>query len=226
MIFERNKADFVAIASSPTAKNPIPLSGTAKKRHRLTSKLILNSFVGNSSSIVAVSMFNKSSAEAYFNAEKSESGLFIIIGVLAIVLALVLFFSYRTVFFKGIAVPLVLIGILQLVVGSTVYNRIDKQRMDIVYKLDMNPAAIQSTEIPRMQKVMASFKVYRYIEIMLLLAGAGLFLYTRTKPEMAFWSGLAIALALQAGIMLMADGFAEKRGKVYLEGLESVLGSP
>ena len=168
-------------------------------------------------------MFSKASAESYFNAEKSESGLFMIIGMIAIVLALVLFFVYKTSFFKGFAIPLMLIGIVQLVVGSTVYNRSDKQRMDIVYKLDMNPDAIRSTELPRMQKVMNSFKVYRYIEIILLIIAVCLFLYTREKPASAFWTGLGLALALQAGLMLIADGFAEKRGRAYLEGIERPL---
>ena len=41
-------------------------------------------------------MFSKESIEHYFNAEKSESLFFIIIGVAAIMLALIFFFYIKT----------------------------------------------------------------------------------------------------------------------------------
>jgi hypothetical protein len=35
--------------------------------------------------------------------------------------------------------------------------------------------------------------------------------------------GLGAALALQAGLMLLADGFAEPRGSKYLKGMQQFL---
>ena len=166
-------------------------------------------------------MFTKANAEAYFNAEKSESLLFVIIGILAILLALGLFFFQRSPFCKGFAIPLALIGIIQLVAGATVYNRSDKQRVDIVYKMDIDPAALQTAEIPRMEKVMRSFELYRNTEIALLVIAIALFLYTRNKAPLQFWTGIAVALAIQASIMLIADGFAESRGRIYLAELKA-----
>ncbi|MES2648516.1 MAG: hypothetical protein V4717_16680 [Bacteroidota bacterium] len=168
-------------------------------------------------------MFTKAGAEAYFNAEKSESGFFVIIGVLAIMLALSLFLIYKTPFYKGLAIPLLLIGLVQGIVGYNVWSRSDKQRVDIVYKMDMNPSAITTTEVPRMEKVMQSFKLYRYVELALLLIGLALYFYTRNKDN-AFWTGVAVALSIQAGIMLFADGIAEARGKKYLDGLKAYSG--
>ena len=168
-------------------------------------------------------MFTKASAEAYFNAEKSVGLFFVVVGVATIVLAAGLFFVVKTSFWKGASVPLLLLAVLQIAAGYTVYARSDAQRKDIVYKIDLNPAGIQENEIPRMEKVMKNFARYHYVEIGLLLAGAILFFYCRKNGGQQFWAGFGIALALQATIMLVADMAAAKRGKAYLTGLKHVV---
>jgi hypothetical protein len=170
-------------------------------------------------------MFTKADAEAYFNGEKQESLLFIAIGAVAIVSALLLFFYFKYGWGKGAAWPLLLIGVIQVIVGVTVYSRSDEQRKDIVYKMDMNTDALQKEEVPRMETVMKNFTIYRNTEIVLLLVGLAAFLFYRNQPEKAWWMGLGLALALQAGLMLLADGFAERRGGKYLSGLQQFLQS-
>jgi uncharacterized membrane protein HdeD (DUF308 family) len=168
-------------------------------------------------------MFTKADAEAYFNGEKQESIIFITIGVLAILVALLLFFYIKHQWGKGAAWPLLLIGILQLVVGYTVYTRSDAQRKDIVYKMDMNKDSLIREELPRMEKVMKNFSIYRYIEVGLFVAGIAMFFYFRNQQDKQLWMGLFAALALQAGLMLIADGVAERRGHRYLEGIKVYL---
>ncbi|MES2774176.1 MAG: hypothetical protein V4722_08325 [Bacteroidota bacterium] len=168
-------------------------------------------------------MFSKADAEKYFIAEKSESLLFVIIGVAAITAAAVFFFGLKTPFWKGAAIPLLAIGILQVTVGWTVYKRSDAQRIDIVYKMDMDPSAIRNKEIPRMETVMKNFVTLRWVEIALLVAGLVLVFMYRNDAAKTFWYGVGLALALQATVMLAADYFAESRGKVYLAGIKSVV---
>ena len=48
-------------------------------------------------------MFTKADIERYFNAEKNESLLFILLGVTAILLAFVFFFYLKTNWYKGFA---------------------------------------------------------------------------------------------------------------------------
>jgi hypothetical protein len=169
-------------------------------------------------------MFTKANAEAYFNGEKQESLLFMAIGVAAIVAALLLFFHFKHTWGKGAAWPLLLIGLMQLVVGYTVFARSDAQRKDIVYKMDMNPGALLSDEVPRMEKVMKNFVLYRYTEIGILLTGMVLFFLFKANPDKQFWLGIGAGLALQAALMLVADGFAERRGATYLDGIKTFLG--
>lgn len=162
----------------------------------------------------------------YFIAEKQESLLFLIVGIAAVLLAVVfwLFIKSSPSFFKGAAIPLLAIGLIQLVVGYSVYSRTDKQQKDIAYNIGMEPVNyVKQTEMPRMQKVMTSFVVYRWVEIACIIAGAVLVFMFRTKPDKSFWYGLGIALAIQAIIMLGADYFAEKRGKVYTAELEKLI---
>ena len=89
----------------------------------------------------------------YFLAEKQESLLFLIVGIAAIALALVFYFFIKTnpSFFKGAAIPLLAIGILQCIVGYTVYSRSDRQKTDIAYNIGVDPVSFtKQEELPRM----------------------------------------------------------------------------
>jgi len=164
-------------------------------------------------------MFTKQDIERYFIAEKQESLVFLIIGCLAIVLALVAWFYGRTSFFRGAAIPLLLVGLIQGIVGFTVYRRSDDDRVRNVYAFDMNPGQLRTEELSRMEKVNKNFDIYFGIEVALAFIGVGLVIYFRRKPDLVFWYGFGVALALQAVIMLTADYFAEKRADKYTAGI-------
>ena len=161
----------------------------------------------------------------YFIAEKQESLLFLIIGLTAIILSIIflIFIKTNPAFFKGLAIPLLAIGLIQCVVGYTVYTRTDKQKADVAYNIGMEPAAyVKQTEMPRMKTVMKNFIIYRWVEIILIITGLILIFLYRSNPDKTFWYGFGLALAIQAVIMLGADYFAEQRGKVYIEQLGRV----
>ena len=168
-------------------------------------------------------MFTKTDIEKYFIAEKQESLIFLGIGIVALILAFVFFFYFKTNLHKGIAVPLALVGLILGTVGFTIYKRSDAQRIDNVYAYDMDPSKLKDKELPRMKKVMKSFVVYRYVEIFLFLVGAGLYIYFLRDINHDFWRGFGLALAIMALIALCADYFAEKRGYVYFNKLESFI---
>lgn len=170
-------------------------------------------------------MFNKADIEKYFNAEKGESFIFMAIGIIGIIAAIIFFFVFKTNFYKGTAVPLILLGLLLGVVGFTVYRSSDKQRVDNVYALDLNPGALKNKEIPRMEVVMKNFIIYRYVEIALAITGMGLFIYFRNNIDKQFWAGLGVGLFIMSILALGADYFAEKRGHDYLKGLNEFISS-
>lgn len=162
----------------------------------------------------------------YFMAEKQESLLFLVVGIIAILLAVAFWFFIKSnpAFFKGAAIPLIAIGLIQCIVGYTVYSRTDEQKKDIAYNMGLDPISyVRQKELPRMEKVMTSFVVYRWVEIVFIITGLILIFIFRLNQERSFWYGFGVALAIQAMIMLGADYFAEKRGKIYTEELQKII---
>lgn len=165
-------------------------------------------------------MFTKADIEKYFLAEKQGSLLFLILGVIAILLAVAFYFFLKNNFYKGAAIPLLVIGLIQVVAGYTVYARSDKQRIDNVYVYDMNPGKLRNEELPRMKTVNKNFLIYKWIEIALLITGIFLIIYFKGNEAKTFWFGLGVTLAIESVLMFSADFFAEKRAKIYTEQLE------
>lgn len=62
----------------------------------------------------------------YFNGEKAESYIFIFIGVIAFAMALYFIFALKTSFWKGVAIPFILVALLEFMVGYTIVTRSSK----------------------------------------------------------------------------------------------------
>ncbi len=167
-------------------------------------------------------MFTKAEIEKYFLAEKQESLVFMAIGMTAILIAAIGLFLWKTQAWKGAAIPLIVIALIQIVVGYTVYKKSDKQRTGNVYSYDMNPSKLIKEELPRMQTVNKNFVIYRYVEIAFIITAIGLIILFKSNIDKQFWFGFGIALALQASLMLGADYFAEQRAKIYTDQLKSL----
>jgi hypothetical protein len=159
--------------------------------------------------------------ESYFKQEQIESLIFIILGILSICLALIFLGIIKYSFFKGMAVPLLLIGLTQLIVGSIVYLRSPEDKYRVTQMLINERSKIKTEEIPRMEKVMQNFTVYKWIEIVLILASIILLIIFYSSPQ-TYWKGLALGLLIQAIMMLSLDVLAENRGQVYIEQLQKI----
>ena len=108
----------------------------------------------------------------YFRAERAESLLFLLVGVVTVGSAVRWGFSSGTgPFFRGMAWPLGLVGVIQLVVGSTIFFRTPSDIRRMERYLASDPGKVQTEEIPRMEKVMQNFVSYRWTEITLMAAG-------------------------------------------------------
>ena len=154
--------------------------------------------------------------QTYFVAEKAESVVFMLVGVLAIIGALIGLFYLKKPMWTGMAIPLILIACIQITVGATVYFRTDSQMKDLIEIYQKEPKKYAKQELERMIIVNKNFDIYKYVEIALLIIGLGVVVWELfmllDKP---FWLGIGIGLALQSSIMLVADFFAETRADVY-----------
>ena len=166
-------------------------------------------------------MFTKSEIEKYFIAEKRGSRLFMVIGIGGILLALVNVFILKDPLYKGMAIPMAAFGMVMAIAGITVYSRSDQQCMEMVNAFENDLAKLKNEELPRMKKVMKSFIFYRWMEIILFITGAALYIYFIRDFYQDFWRGFGFGLAIMAGLGFVADYYAEKRGHTYTKGLES-----
>lgn len=158
-------------------------------------------------------------------AEKTLTTIFMILGAIAIIVAIVFFFVMKTNWYKGAAIPFLLIGILQLAASYTVFKKADSDRKSLVYAYDMNPSLLKDKELPRMGKVNTTFNILLGVEIAFVIIGLGLFFYFKNDSSKAFWVGLGLALAIEGAITFVADLTAKKRATVYAEGLKNFAGN-
>lgn len=168
-------------------------------------------------------MFSKADIEHYFSAEKQGSLFFLVIGIVAVIAAIIFFFVMKTPFYKGAAIPIIVVGLIAGAIGFTIYKRSDADRIRNVYAYDMNPSELKQKEYPRMQKVMKSFSVILILEVVFLAVGICLFFYFRNQVDKQFWSGLGMGLFIMLIVALFLDIAAQRRAAVYTQGLESFI---
>ena len=155
----------------------------------------------------------------YFNEEKTESIWFVIIGVLSIALSVWLFFKFKDGFYRGLIIPLILISLVQIAVGSTVYLRSDKQIEDTISRIEHDKQSAKSDELTRMDEVMKNFTIYKWIEILFIISGVLMLVFIK---ENLFWQGLGAGLLIEGTFMIVLDVIAEMRGFKYLDWLQQL----
>lgn len=157
--------------------------------------------------------------QKYFYAERFESLIFMGVGAAAIALALYGWFYKTDPLWKGIAYPLVIIGLIQIAVGATVFFRTPSDILRVTEIVEKDPGRIRSEELPRMEAVLKNFVTIRYVEIAMVGIGAALIIFFGGSP---LWKGVGAGLAVQAAVSLLLDFFAEKRGHEYFEYLKTI----
>ena len=175
-------------------------------------------------------MLTKTDIEQYFLAEKSAGLFFLIAGIAAVCISVAFFIVAKTTLYKGMAWPLIILGLIQAVVGYTIYSKSDQQRVDNVYAYDLNPGKLKSNELPRMQKAVRGIAIFLWIElitfitgIVLLVVNRQFFSHSSSLPYNSFWLGVGIILIIEALVLAGADLMAYKRGKEYTYKLEQFL---
>jgi hypothetical protein len=152
----------------------------------------------------------------YFHAERAESYLFIAVGIAATALAAWFWWGLKQPFFKGAAIPLVLIAAIQITVGTTIMLRTAQDITRVTAMAKNDKPRLQREELPRMQTVMKTFTQYRWLELTLLVLGA-VMIALGTKHGMV--AGAGWGLAAQCALMLLFDEVAEQRANTYVQWL-------
>ena len=172
-------------------------------------------------------MLTKTDIEQYFIAEKNAGLFFLVAGIVAIALAILLLVFLKGNVCKGLAWPLIVLGLLQAIVGYSVYSGSDKQRIDNIYAFDMNPGKLKTAELPRMQKAVKAITVFLVLELLAFIAGIVLLWMNRRFLSGTLFSsgtiglGVGLALVFQSLLMAAADFAAYRRSVQYTGQLQS-----
>jgi hypothetical protein len=158
--------------------------------------------------------------QLYFKAERAESLVFIAIGIIAFAAGIYFLFSFKKPFYTGMTWPLIIIAVIQIFVGGAVFIRSPKDIARVEIMCSTNHHALTTEEIPRMEKVMKNFAVYRWVEMVLAAVGIILIL-TQFLGSMS--QGIGTGLFIQSLLMFAADYFAMKRGQQYLDWLQELV---
>lgn len=159
----------------------------------------------------------KDSLIGYFFAEKRESVVFVVVGLLA--LAIGAYVAWSGGGLRGMILPLALVGLIQIAVGGTVFTRTDAQVATLVEQLERAPAELAREETARMEKVLRGFTLYKTIELAIFALGVGL---TFAYPRRPLLYSAGIGCVGQASIMLVLDLFAEHRAQTYVDALRAL----
>jgi len=81
-----------------------------------------------------------SQLDAYFAAERTESLVFLAFGLAAIAFSVFALWRLRDPLFKGMAIPMLVVGLIQAGVGATILARTDSQVAALKAQVDSAPA--------------------------------------------------------------------------------------
>ena len=154
----------------------------------------------------------------YFTEEKIQNLFCMILGSLSVILALLFLSIIKYSFYKGMAIPLLLFGVLQATLGTVAFKRSTNDLERVQVMMEQQPERIETEELYRMQTVLQHFQVYQWIEIVLIAAGLVLYLKFYKSPS-TFWKGLGLGLVLQASVTLGLDTIGHRRAERYVHQL-------
>lgn len=157
----------------------------------------------------------------YFQAEKSESVLFVLAAALAVLISIFLLNSASE--YRWMAAPLLVIAVLQAVVGGTVLLRTNQQVSRLTDQLDSDPLDYRAQELARMARVQANFRLYKAIEVALVLGGVALTHLLRSRMS---WYSIGVGCIAQGALMLVFDLVAEHRAEVYVDHIQRLVSAP
>ncbi|MDO8366860.1 MAG: hypothetical protein Q7T20_08700 [Saprospiraceae bacterium] len=152
--------------------------------------------------------------QSYFQAEKLGGFIAMAIGITACAVGGGVLLSAGAPFYTGLSIPLVVVGIVQIMVGATVARRSDFQADDLEKLLSDSPAEFRKLESPRMEAVLRNFIRIKWLEVVFIVLGLAIILL---NPELSFTKGLGVGMFAQGLIMLLFDFFAERRGRAYAD---------
>jgi hypothetical protein len=126
---------------------------------------------------------------------------------------------------RAASIPVLTVGVAQLAIGIGLFARTGAQVDALHAQIGASPGAYATDEGERMDAVVSRFALFRTIEALLLVGGAGTAsLGAVLDEDLAIGAGLG--LGAQAGVVLVLDSLAEQRAGRYLDNIRQFHVSP
>ncbi len=154
----------------------------------------------------------------YFAGEREEGSLFMGLGAAAI-FGGAASFAQGEDWSRGLAYPLVGVGVVHAGVGAVVWGRTRGQVARLRASLLRDPMRFRHLELDRMGRVNRQFRWLAGVEIGLACAGVGLATYGFAADRGA-WKGVGVGLAAESLVTLALDLVAARRALRYTRALE------
>ena len=151
--------------------------------------------------------------QLYFRGEKAESAVILLISVTLLLASVALIFWVRQPFTKGLGGVLLLAALIGVSVGGAVFFRTDSQVAELAAVYRSSPQEFVDVEGQRMDKVVESFRTYRFMYIVSGIVALGLVSLT-SSPAL---HGAAVGLFVFAAMGFSIDHYAEERALWYAE---------
>ena len=169
-------------------------------------------------------MFTKEDIEQYFNAFKNEQIFLMVLGAIALIVAIVFFVGIKTQGYKGFALPLAVFAIINLGAGVSNYKKADVLRIRNVYNYSLHPELLNN-ELGRIIETNQNYKVLICVNISILFAAAFIFFYFKKKEENEYYMGMAASLFLVAVLSVAMYAIMRNNSKEYERGIISYVES-
>ena len=164
-------------------------------------------------------MFTKENIEQYFSAFKNEQIFLIILGVVALIVALVFFVGFKTEWYKGFALPLAVFAVFNMGAGFSNYKKADILKVRNIYNYDLHPELLRTKELPRIQEMKQNFTVLIYVNTSIIFAAAFIFFHFKKKDGNEYYMGVAASLFIVAVLSVIMYSVLKSRTKEYERGI-------
>ena len=164
-------------------------------------------------------MFTKENIEQYFSAFKNEQIFLMVLGAVALVVAIAFFVGFKTEWYKGFALPLAVFAVLNMGAGFSNYKKADILKVRNTYNYDLHPELLRTKELPRIIEMNQNFTVLIYINISILFAAAFIFFYFKKKEGNEYYMGVASSLFLVTVLSVAIYSVIKNNSKDYEKGI-------
>ena len=164
-------------------------------------------------------MFKQSDIEKYFSEFKNEQVFLMVLGGVALIIAVVFYGTLKTNWYRGFALPLAVFALLNIGAGFSNYKKADILKVRNIYNYDLHPELLRTKELPRIQEKKQNFTVLIYVNTSIIFAAAFIFFYFKKKEGNEYYMGVAASLFLLAVLSVAIYSVLKSKSKEYENGI-------